>query len=159
MSPERLGFPQGLGLDESPLEAVGAFAAIAVASAGCGGGQEAITVTVNEEAMTVTEETTITVTETVESQAAEPSQESAFPYPPGFPKRVPIGSVPDEMSLESGADEGLKVAVALAPGVWSRRTPGTSVQENADYGSYFGWCASVEKFERDYGRSDMSSCW
>jgi hypothetical protein len=105
---------------------LGTFGAIAVAGAGCGGGQEAIAVTVTAEALTVTQETPITVTETVESQAAEPSQESAFPYPPGFPKRVPIATVPDEMSLESGADEGIKVAIALAPGVWSRRTPGGS---------------------------------
>lgn len=84
---------------------------------------------------------------------------SIYDYPNGYPKRVPVSSVPDNMSLYSGADEGLTWAVALAPGVWVRREAGTTIQENADYGSLFGWCASVEKFQRTTGRDDGMTCW
>jgi hypothetical protein len=63
------------------------------------------------------------------------------------------------MSDYSGAAEGAKTAIAVAPGVWVRDSPGASVRENADSGSLFGWCASVKTFEAHAHEDRGSTCW
>jgi hypothetical protein len=103
---------------------------------------------------------TVTVTETVSESAGGEATASGFPA--GFPKEVPLSDVPEQMRLELGEEEGVRTAIALAPGVWTRNNPGTTVREDAEYGaeaSVVGWCSSVKKFTKKYGYSPGSSCW
>ena len=110
------------------------------ASAGCGG----------ETASSVR-------TETVTVTAPTEELERAFYFPRGFPKEVPISSVPGDVRA---AFEDSTSAVALAPGVWVRRESDKSVGDNADFptGGLFGRCAAIDDFQRRTGRREGTTC-
>lgn len=140
------------------------------ALAGCGGtssAQQPVTVMVAADApepvtVTVTETVAETVTVTETAAVTETGSDLAGAFPKGFPKEIPMSQVPEQMRSDLGADEGVTTAIALAPGVWTRNAPGTSVEEDALYGaqsSISGWCSSVEKFQRDFGSEAGGSCW
>ena len=93
---------------------------------------------------------------TVEVTVTEPSGPTPSAYARGFPKQVPLSAVPERMHLEF---EGSRFAVAVAPGVWTRRNPGTTVREDADSGPLLGWCSSVDAFKTKVGRDDPVTCW
>lgn len=118
---------------------------IGLAALGGCGGKETTTVT-----------TTVAVTETVTATQTPTTSESVTGYDPGFPKEVRLSSVPERMSLEF---EGARTTVAVAPGVWTRRNPGTTAKEDADSGPLIGWCSSVDKFQKKTGRDDPVTCW
>lgn len=67
--------------------------------------------------------------------------------------------MPEFMRYELGSEDGATHAVAVAPGVWTMLSPGTGVRESADSGSLTGYCASVEKFERQSGEDRAGTCW
>ena len=118
--------------------------AIAAAAAGCGASSHTSTVTV----------TTVVAEVPVETLGQYTPQ-----YPPGFPKEVPVSQTPERMSdyLRTG---GATTAVAVAPGVWVYKAPGTTVDEDAAAGSLIGWCASVNKFEAyNPDRPTGNTCW
>lgn len=50
-------------------------------------------------------------------------------------------------------------AVQLAPGVWTPLTPGASVEDAIAEGGHYGWCASVEAYERKTGTEAGGACW
>lgn len=78
-------------------------------------------------------------------------------YPKGYPKKVAVSSLPDELAYDF---EGKSHAVAIAPGVWTELAPGTTVAESAEYGTLLGWCASIKKYERKFDVEPRSnSCW
>ncbi|KAA1417075.1 hypothetical protein F0U44_18050 [Nocardioides humilatus] len=97
---------------------------------------------------TATETTTVTVT---------PEPPALPPYPKGFPKKVRVSEVPFPINSEF---EGQTFAVAVAPGVWTRLAPGTTVQEAADFGTFTGYCSSISAFEKKYKPEPRgNSCW
>jgi hypothetical protein len=107
---------------------------------------------------------TTTTVKTVTLTAAGPATPApthARPryYLAGFPRVVPLSAVPERMRLELGEGEGAKSAVAIAPGVWTVNSPGTSALEDAENGSHVGWCSSVRAFEKKSGREAGGSCW
>lgn len=131
-----------------PLAAI--FTAVSVAA--CGGeGNEA-----TPPASTFTPAATSPLPDFSDTAVAAPV---ASAYPAGFPKEVPLSNVPERMRYELGEEDGKTTAVAVAPGVWAHRNPGTTVQEDADYGALIGWCSSVEAFEAEYGRDEPGTCW
>ena len=134
---------------------------LAVAAAALLGGCGGTSTTAPTEAppRTVTETVVASAPTTPVETTTEELSTALYDYAKGYPKKVPISAVPENMVDYSGAADGLKVAVAIAPGVWVRREAGTTIQENADYGSPFGWCASVKKLEREQPRESGSTCW
>jgi hypothetical protein len=70
-----------------------------------------------------------------------------------------MSAVPERMRFELGSDEGATSAVAVAPGVWTKRSPGTTIEENAAGGSLVGWCASVNVYANRVGSSAGQTCW
>ena len=86
-------------------------------------------------------------------------QSNGSVYAKGFAKEVSMNSVPDQFRFELNEEDGAKTAIAVAPGVWVARSPGTTVRENADDGSPVGYCPSVKKFVRETGRDSGYTCW
>jgi hypothetical protein len=124
-----------------------ALAVIAALAAGCGGTRtvaQTVTQTVPAEPVTVT----------VTAPATAGGSDSSG-YAPGYPKAVPVSETPEQMRDYLPGP----IVVAVAPGVWARRNPGTTVREDADSGPLIGWCSSVDKFTRETGRDDAGTCW
>jgi hypothetical protein len=111
--------------------------------------------------------TTTTVTQVEARTSVEtvtvnnpPDSGTVSRYAAGYPRVVPISEVPDEMVDYSGAADGADSAIAVAPGVWVKDAPGTTVLEDAESGSLFGWCASVEAFQSDHpDHLSGATCW
>lgn len=93
---------------------------------------------------------TVTITETA---VASPSA-SVSPVA-GYPKVVPISSLPERMQTNA-REANPNEAVALAPGVWTALPEGTTVEQAAAGGSPFGWCAAVKAYVAQTGRGGYS---
>jgi hypothetical protein len=119
--------------------------------AGCGGTDAESADPAEETASTAAPAATASVTP---SPTPEPTQA----FPDGYPKVVAVSEIPEPVS---SAFEGADKAVAVAEGVWADLAPGTSPEESASAGVYDGYCASIDKFEKDYlgGQESAGSCW
>lgn len=84
--------------------------------------------------------------------------QATYKYPKGYPKVVKLSTLPDNIAYWLGSEDGFKTAIAVAPGVWTMNAPGTTPREDADGGSWVGYCASSKKFEKKYHRSEGSTC-
>ena len=79
-----------------------------------------------------------------------------FQVPPGvfldgYPKVVRLKTLPEPVAYEfSELDKMPKSTpmVAVAPGVWTLRIPGTDLEQNAAEGGYAGYCAPIKAQNR-----------
>lgn len=80
-------------------------------------------------------------------------------FPPGYPRVVPVGSLPFE--LRHSYSVRSHRAVALAPGVWAPLPAGASVMDAASTGVADGRCGAVRAYERRYlgGHRLDGDCW
>lgn len=139
-----------------------ALLVVAAASlvAGCTAGASSAAPTVTVTSMVTT---TAVVTETVTPAVTVTSVWTPTPspdsFPKGYPKKVGIRTLPSHMRSHV-TDQGLSEAVAIAPGVWTALSPGTTILEAATYGSRFGFCASIAAYEAKYTVESVgNSCW
>lgn len=80
-------------------------------------------------------------------------------FPPGYPKVVPVSSLPFE--LRHGYNAQTSRAVALAPGVWTPLPAGSTMMDVATMGRGDGRCAAVRAYEDEFlgGRHLDGDCW
>lgn len=132
-----------------------AIIAVLILASACGSGNDE-----DAAAGKATVTTTVTTTETATATTTvtiTPEPPAPQPYPKGFPTKVRVSDVPFPINSEF---EGQTFAVAVAPGVWTRLAPGTTVQEAADYGTFTGYCSSISAFEKKYKPEPRgNSCW
>jgi hypothetical protein len=107
---------------------------------------------------TVVHEQTVTVTA---STPAAPATHATAPrrYPPGYPKVVPVSSLPEQ--VRSWYQGHYSRAVAVAPGVWAGLSPGASMQDALAAEVFDGFCASIKAYSRKYrhGKDVAGTCW
>ena len=119
-------------------------------------GEPAVTVTVTA---TATATATVTVAATVNADADvnEPDEPRLFPR--GYPKVVPVSSLP--FQVKASYEDTYTKAVALAPGVWTPLAPGATKMDAATAGVADGFCGSIRTYERKFldGQSLGGSCW
>jgi hypothetical protein len=80
-------------------------------------------------------------------------------FPRGYPKVVPVSSLPDVVRFwyETDYDE----AIAVAPGVWTPKSYGVTKATALDSGVLDGYCGSVTAYERKFldGAQMGGTCW
>lgn len=80
-------------------------------------------------------------------------------FPRGYPKVVPVSSLPDVVRswYETDYDE----AIAIAPGVWTPKADGVTKSNALDSGVLDGYCGSVSAYERRFleGAQMGGTCW
>ena len=82
-------------------------------------------------------------------------------FPAGFPMKVPVSTLPDQVRSWYQMSGQAQFAVAVAPGVWTELPPGATVQDAAMAGVLDGFCASIGAYERKYtpGEEHGGTCW
>jgi hypothetical protein len=141
-----------------------------IALGACGGRDD--TQAASEPGPTVTERATATVTATVTTTVTDtptpkpkptpkPTPTQSLLFPVGFPQKVSISSLPDEVRNWYQMSGQSEFAVAVAPGVWSELPPGASVMDAATAGVLDGFCASIDAYERQHtpGEEHGGTCW
>lgn len=80
-------------------------------------------------------------------------------FPKGFPKVVPVSSLPSQVRSSYEADYAK--AVAIAPGVWTPLSPGSEIADAVAGGILDGFCGSIKAYERVFTPNDEhgGSCW
>ena len=100
---------------------------------------------------------TTPVDESTMESIPEPATLRTFPR--GYPKVVPVSSLPDVVRswYETDYDE----AIAVAPGVWAPRAYGVTKANVLDGGVLDGYCGSVSAYERKFldGAQMGGTCW
>lgn len=94
------------------------------------------------------------------SPTSDPNDTSVWNLGKGYPKVVPVSTLPDQVRNWYEMSD-IKKALAVAPGVWAEMPPGATV-EDAMYAAVFdGFCASKKAFERKYldGMETGGTCW
>ncbi len=81
------------------------------------------------------------------------------PFPPGFPKVVPVSSLPEQPRYSLRARTRRQLRLRL--GVWTPLAPGATVQDAVNSGTLDGFCGSIKAYERKYtgGEQHEGSCW
>jgi hypothetical protein len=94
----------------------------------------------------------------VETEVPAPVDPLEGLFPKGYPKRVPVASIPEPINSEY---EGDRFAVQLAPGVYTALPPGSTVQDAALSDVMDGFCASITAYSRKFrgGEEFGGSCW
>lgn len=96
---------------------------------------------------------TVTVTTTPDAPHSPVARKTTKPrlFPAGYPKVVPVSSLP--FQVRSAYEGQYAKAVAIAPGA--------TVMDTATSGVADGFCGSIKSYERRYlrGRALGGSCW
>jgi cytoskeletal protein RodZ len=90
----------------------------------------------------------------------EPPATPSVPLtPPGYPKIVSVSSLP--FQVRSWYEGQYSKAVAVAPGVWTPLSPGSTVEDALASDVLDGFCGSIRAYERKYrdGESSAGACW
>ena len=125
--------------------------AAGLAGAGCSSGA-------NTESGAVTHESpTLTVTATISDSPV------AFAgYEKGYPKRVSLSQtdIPEGLQETAFAVDGNEFAWAVAPGVWVRDKPPSTLADPGQLGQLYGECDAVDDFAGGVGYQQLSmNCW
>ena len=148
-----------------PMRRTGVLVAVSVTllgSTACGGSDEGsaaspATVTASHGASQEPAPTDLSVS----SSPSPGPVRTPSPFPKGYPKKVAVSSLPDQVRSWYQMGGGSKFAVAIAPGVWAELSPGATVADAVAAGVYDGFCGSIKAYERRYthGQQHPGTCW